>query len=371
VRAFLAAVLVTAAACSAAGAASEELRARVSPKPTTIASRTWTPTITLSDRGRPAAARLALTIRKGSTRRTFRPRAQRRGSYRARATFPADGRWSWALTGRGRTLARGAISVSTRVTFDLPYDLALEPDGTILFLDRARVLALDGGRVRVHTRTSSEELTGMDRLADGTLFVTDFPANRILRIDPAGRVTPVAQVQAPADVVADDSGRTLWVASIAEGVGVFRVDVASGRVEPFADPDNPHGIDRAPNGDLFVQDGNAVSRMDSTTGALTPFASVGATNLHVAADGSVYGVEGRPSGGRVVRIAPNGTVTTVAGTGMLGPHRDGPALGIGVLPSAVVTAPDGGVLFTQVQPVAAVRRVDPATGLVRTLARGS
>ena len=54
----------------------------------------------------------------------------------------------------------------------------------------------------------------------------------------------MARVAAPADLVADDTGRTLWVASIADGVGVFRVDVASGRAEPFADPDNPHGIDR-------------------------------------------------------------------------------------------------------------------------------
>lgn len=369
-RAAFVAVVLLATACSSATASSEELRARVSPAPAAFASRTWTPTIALTDRGRPAAARLALTIRKGSTHRTFRPRAQRRGSYRARVTFPSDGRWSWALTARKRTLARGAISVSTRVTFDLPYDLALEPDGTILFLDRSRVLALDSGRVRVHARTASDELIGMDRLADGTLFVTDFPGDRILRIDPTGRVTPVARVEAPADLVSDATGATLWVASIADGVGVFRVDVASGRVEPFADPENPHGIDRTADGDFFVQNGRAVSRMDGGTGALTPFANADAIKLHVALDGSVYGIEGSPSGGRVVRIAPDGTVTTVAGTGSLGPHRDGPALEIGVLPSAVLTAPDGAVLFTQVQPVAALRRVDPATGRVSTLARG-
>jgi streptogramin lyase len=370
VRAFLAALLVTASACTAAGAAPEALRARVSPAPSALASRTWTPSIALTDRGRPAAARLTLTIRKGSTRRSIRPRAIRRGSYRARVAFPSDGRWRWALNGRGRTLARGAISVSTRVTFDLPYDLALEPDGTILFSDRSRVLALDSGRVRVYARTPSVELIGLDRIADGTLFVTDFPGNRILRIDPAGRVSPVARVEAPADLVSDDTGTTLWVASIADGVGVLRVDVASGRVEPFADPEGPHGIDRDPNGDFYVHDGHAVSRIDGDTGAVTQFANVDAINLHVAADGSVYGVEGSPSGGRVVRIASDGTVSTVAGTGSLGPHRDGPALEVQMLPSAVVVAPDGAVLFTQVEPVAAVRRVDPATGLVRTLARG-
>ena len=370
-RALLLAAAAVAASCTAASAAPEELRARVSPKPSTLSTRTWSPTIALTDRGRSASARLTLTVRKGTARRSFRPRALRRGTYRARVVFPGDGRWSWSLTAAERTLARGTISVSTRVTFDLPYDLAVTPDGAILFTDRSRVLALDpGGRVRVHVRTPSQELIGMDRLADGTLFVTDFPGNRILRIDPSRRVTAVARVEAPADLVSDASGTTLWVASIADGVGVFRVDVATGRVEPFADPENPHGIDRDPNGDFYVHDGHAVSRIDGDTRALTPFANVDAINLEVAADGSVYGVEGNPSGGRVVRIAPDGSVSTVAGTGRLAPHRDGPALELGVLPSAVKLAADGAVLFTQTQPIAAVRRVDPTTGRATTLARG-
>ncbi len=210
----------------------------------------------------------------------------------------------------------------------------------------------------------------MERLSDGTLFVTDFPGNRILRIDPSGRVSTVASVEAPADLVSDDSGTTLWVASIADGVGVFRVDVGSGRVEPFADPENPHGIDRDASGDFYVHDGHAVSRIDGDTAVVTPFASVDAFKLLVAPDGSVYGVEGSPAGGRVVRIALSGAVTVVAGTGSLAPHRDGAALEIGILPSGVALAADGAVLFTQVQPVRALRRIDPATGRVTTLARG-
>ena len=257
-------------------------------------------------------------------------------------------------------------------TFVLPYDLAFEPDGTILFLDRSRILARDArsGRVRVRARTSSSELVAMERLANGTLFVTDFPGNRILRVTRSGRVSTVARVQAPADLVADDRGTTLWVASIADGVGVVRVDVASGRVEPFAAPVQPHGIDRAPSGDFVVHDGKAVSRIEGDTGAVTRFANVDAFKLHVAPDGSVYGVTGNPSGGRVVRIAPDGEVTPVAGTGRLARHRDGPALKVGILPSSVLVTRNGDVLFTQVEPRAAVRRIDRTTGLVRTLALG-
>ena len=115
---------------------------------------------------------------------------------------------------------------------------------------------------------------------------------------------------------------------------------------------------------------DAVSRIDGDTGAVTPFAKADAIKLHVAADGSVYGVEGSPSGGRVVRIAPDGSVIDRgrhrlarpaprrARAGDPGPAERGRA------------RPDGAVLFTQVEPVAAVRRVDPTTQRVTTLARG-
>ncbi len=368
------ALVVAAAACVSAADEASKLRARVSPAPAVLATRAWSPTIGLSDRGKPVSARVALSIRQGAARRVFTARAtRRRGSYRVRVAFPADGRWSWAVTAGRETIARGAVTVSTEISFDLPYDLAVAPDGTVLFLDRSRVLALDPAtsRLRIHARaTPPSEFVALERLDDGTLFVTDFPRNLILRIDPAGRVSQVARVAAPADLVADAAGTTLWVASIADGTGVFRVDVASGRVEPFADPENPHGIDLDANGDFVVQDGHAVSRIDRETGALKPFANVDAIKLLVAADGSVYGVEGNPQGGRVVRIAPDGGVTAIAGNNTLGPHRDGPALEAQILPGSVQFANDGALLVTQTEPVAAIRRVDLATGRITTLVRG-
>ena len=366
------AFVVLVVAVVAAPASAKELRARVAPAPATLATQVWSPTVTLTRDGKPATARLALSIRKGGERRSFSPKAARRGTYRARVVFPSEGRWTWSLVAGGAVRARGVVTVSLRVGFDLPYDLAVVPDGTVLFLDRGRVLALDPAtqRVRVHVRTSSSELIAMERLADGTLFVTDFPGNRILRIDPAGRESTVARVLAPADLVVDASGATAWVASIADGVGVVRVDVASGRVEPFATPIRPHGIDSLRNGDFVVHDGASVSLIDADTGALTPFADVDAFKLVAMEDGSVLGVEGTPAGGRVVRISASGAVSTIAGTGSLGPHRDGPALAAQILPSAVEPDVGGSLLVSQIEPIPALRRVDLETGLISTLARG-
>jgi streptogramin lyase len=365
-------IAALAVACAPAAADTGGLRARVSPTPTSLTTDAWSPTIRLRNDGRPAAARLALTIRKSATRRSFTPRAQRRGLYRVRVRFPSNGRWSWRLTAGKQSLARGAISVSASLRFELPYDLTILDDGAVLFLDRSRILRLDPRtrRVSLFATTPSRELIAMERLADGTLFVTDFPANRILRVAPGGRSSVVAQVAAPADLVVDPSGRTIWAASIAPGVGVVRVDVATGRVEPFASVDAPHGIDRDPAGNFYVHDGHAISRIDGATGAVTRFADVDGIKLVVAPDGSLYGVVGSPAGGQIVRVAQDGTVTTVAGNGGLLPSKDGPALEAGMLPSAVQPGPDGSLIVTQGEPIPAIRRVDRPGGTITTLARG-
>jgi streptogramin lyase len=372
VRWLLPLAAAAAVACTSASPSTGGLRARIALTPTTLTTDTWSPMIRLRRDGRPAAARLVMTIRKGAARRSFGARAKRRGLYRVRVTFPSNGRWSWRLTAGKQVLAHDTISVSASLRFELPYDLAILDDGAVLFLDRGRILRLDprSRRVSLYATTPSRELIAMERLDDGTLFVTDFPANRILRVDPTGRSSVVAQVAAAADLVVDPSGRTIWAASIAPGVGVVRVDVATGRVEPFATAESPHGIDRDAAGNFYVHDGHAISRIDGATGAVTRFADVDGIKLVVAPDGSLYGVVGSPSGGQVVRVASNGSVTTVAGNGGLAPSKDGPALEAGMLPNAVQVARDGSLIVTQGEPIQAVRRVDRPGGTIKTLARG-
>jgi streptogramin lyase len=367
VRRILLAV-VALAACTSTASGADPLRARVSPAPATLATRTWTPTISLSSRGQAASARLTLTIRRSGLARTFAPRALRRGRYRVRVVFPGDGRWTWTVAASRRTLARGTIAVDTRVRFELPYDVALEPDGTILFPDRGRVLALDAAtrRVTVRATTPSDELVALVRHADGTLYGADLAGDRILRIDPSGRVSTAAAVRVPGDLVLHPDGATLWVVSL-EG-GVHRVDVASARVERAADAENSHGIDRAADGTLYFQDGRTVAQLrpDGSRRRLAPVDAI----KHVVAPEGVYGIVGDPSGGRVLRIGFDGTVTPVAGTGSLGPHRDGRALDAQILPSAIQLGPDGTLLMAQVYPVPAIRRIDLVAGTIETLALG-
>ena len=71
-----------------------------------------------------------------------------------------------------------------------------------------------------------------------------------------------------------------------------------------------------------------------------------------------------------MRISPSGRVVPVAGTGRLGPHRDGRALAAPMLPSALALAPDGTLLVAQIEPVPAIRRVNLTKGTIGTLALG-
>jgi hypothetical protein len=356
------------AASTSAASGSEGLRARVAPAPATLAAASWTPTIFLTENRRPASARIALTIRSGSVSRSFAPRALRKGRYRVRVVFPSVGRWTWTVAARGRTLARGAFTVTTLFPFELPYDLALEPGGAILFPDRGRILRWEPGtrRVRLHASVPSEEIVALVRHVDGTLYAADLSGGRIFRIDRSGRAAELAAVPAPGDLVLHPDGSTLWVGSLQDGV--YRVDVATGRVRRIAEADAPHGIDRDAAGSLYFQDGRTVHRL-APDGRRSLVAAVDAFKLLVTADG-IYGVTGDPSGGRVIRIARDGSVEAVVGTGTLGPHRDGRALDVQILPSAVQLAPDGSLLVAQVEPVPAIRRVDLAAGTIRTLVRG-
>lgn len=369
-RTTLVGLTLLAAACTSVGAASDSLRATVSPKPTVLRTNVWTPTVTVTKNGRPATARIVLRIRNGTVSRAFKARAMRRGSYRVRVAFPADGRWSWTVAAGKQTVARGAITVSRSVRFQLPFDLAVAPDGSIYFVDRGRVLVFDPQtrRVGIYATTQSNELVGIVRARDGTLYLADITGNRILRVDTARRVTVVAPIVVPGDLTMDANGTTLWAGSIENGV--FRIDIASGRVDLIDNAIGVHGIDRDRAGNLYVLDANKISRIDAVTGEKTLFADVDAGKILAAPDGTLYAGIGGPAGGQIVHVFPNGTVTPVVGTGSIGAHADGLALEAAILPAATQFAPDGALLVTQTQPIPAIRRVDLATGRITTLARG-
>jgi hypothetical protein len=337
----------------------------------------------------------------------------------------------------GETEAEPA-PVTAAPPLELPLDVEVDPDGRIFIADAAlhRVLRHDPatGETVVVAGTgvpgssgdggaaldaTLDEPVGLGLDANGNLYVADFPANRVRRIDPSGRITTLAgtgregwsgdggpaeraDLGLPAAAVVDPAGRYLVVPTL--GNYVRRIDLGVGTIETLAGDgtpattgeggpaveasvESPHGAAYDAGGDLYLPDGHVLRRIDAETGVIETVAGTGregasgdggaairaaldAAKLLVGPDGSLYLVGGDPDGGRIRRIAPDGTIETVVGTGTLGENGEGRlATEIGILPSDVALAPDGALVFSQTAPEPAVRRVDPVTGLVTTLVR--
>jgi hypothetical protein len=147
---------------------------------------------------------------------------------------------------------------------------------------------------------------------------------------------------------------------------------------------DPNGLAVLPDGGFLIADGDYVVRRVFPDGTITTVAGTGVQGF--SGDGGPataaqlnlpYSVAVTPDGGfliadsgnrRVRRVSPTGIITTVAGTGVPGSSGDGGAATAAQLndPTGLATTPDGGFLVADFFGNR-VRRVSP-TGVISTLA---
>jgi sugar lactone lactonase YvrE len=204
---------------------------------------------------------------------------------------------------------------------------------------------------------------GLARAGDGTLVIADTRNSRVRRVDPVtGVITTIA------------------------GTGV-RGYGGDGGPATAAVLNLPRAVAVTGAGDVLIADtdNQRIRRIDQVTGVITTIAGVGryghggdggpATAARLAspqalalgADGTVYVADTRNA--RVRRIDPGtGIVTTIAGTGAPGDGGDGgPATAARLsLPRGLTLGPDGS-LYVADAGAHRVRRVDPA-GVITTVA---
>lgn len=102
---------------------------------------------------------------------------------------------------------------------------------------------------------------------DGNLFVTDIPFGRIFRIDPAGEWTQMAEYDGePNGMKLLDSG-SLLITDYKNGL--MRLDIASGRVEPFLQRRNSERF-KGVNDLVFDAEGNLYFTDQGQTGLHDP-----------------------------------------------------------------------------------------------------
>jgi hypothetical protein len=263
-------------------------------------------------------------------------------------------------------------------SFPLPYDVEVGADGSAYVAgvtDHMVRRVWPDGTVTVVAGTGTAGSTGDGGPAtaaglnqpralalgsDGSLYIAECVGARVRRVSPAGIITTVAGT----------------------GTAGFLGD---GGPATAARLNCPHGLAVAADGTLYITDlfNNRVRRV-SPTGIITTFAGTGTAgflgdggpataarinntrNIALGPDGSLYLAD--YSNHRVRRIAPDGTITTVAGTGGASNTGDGgPATSAGVNGPAGVAVDDEGVLW--IATVSTIRRV-AANGTITTVAGG-
>ncbi|HEX6290918.1 MAG TPA: SMP-30/gluconolactonase/LRE family protein [Herpetosiphonaceae bacterium] len=268
---------------------------------------------------------------------------------------------------------------ATQAKLYLPYDVAPSADGSLYIADERNALIRRVGPDGIITTVAGTEgtagfsgdsgpainaqLNGPESVAlspDGSLYIADTRNNRIRRIGPDGIITTVV-------------GTATWGFSGDGGPAIN------------AQLDWPTDLSVAADGSLYIADaGNNRIRKVSPNGIITTVAGSGdwgfsgdggpALNaqfdwpqgIALAADGSLYIADAYND--RIRKVAPNGIITTVAGTDTDGFSGDGgPATAAELdYPHAVAVARDGSVYVSDYSN-RRVRRIGP-DGVIWTVA---
>jgi sugar lactone lactonase YvrE len=254
-----------------------------------------------------------------------------------------------------------------------------------------------------------EDVAGLAFQADGTLIVAGGETNRILRLTPDGKLSPFAgdgeedsadgpaaqaRFDGPEDVAVDGEGNVYVAEGGSDRIRAIapdgRVTTIAGGDDGFADGpgaqaqfDGPTAVAVDVAGNVFVADwGNSRVRKIAPDGTVSTLAGngdetfadgpggpAGAASFNapggVAVDthGNVYVADS--ANHRIRRIGRDGLVTTFAGNGRR-KVRDGAATRASFYyPTHVVCRPSGGLLVLDLG-CAGLRRVD-ADGQVTTL----
>jgi sugar lactone lactonase YvrE len=296
------------------------------------------------------------------------------GSYRARLVFPRAGRWMLVARAGSTRTRLGTVRVRRLppqpLAFSEPTSIDLEPAGTLLIVENN-----PGSLLRVDPRSghvtalvpSVNRPYAVVRAPSGTVFLTS--GNLLVRFS-AGSLATAARADSDIGPVAVARNGDVFYAT---STRVFRLPGGSGppvRVAgtgvaggagdggPAVDAQvsSPHGLALGADGALLIGDsGNdRVRRIDPATGVMTALASIAVPHgIDVAADGTIYVVEAESR--RIVHLSAGGSRL-----GLVGPAFQ--------LPYDVEVAPGGAVYVLEAGPLGRVRRVAP-DGTVTTVSR--
>ncbi len=225
----------------------------------------------------------------------------------------------------------------------------------------------------------------------GNLFIADVSA-RIRKVDPAGIITTVAQVRA-GDMAADRAGNLYFAEAYQVGrlapdgsidtiAGAARLPLYRGDVGPALSAwlVGPYGLALDPGGNLYLADGQRLRKVDTNgvihsvagcpcfgDGVPSTWAQVGSA-IGIVRDTNRNTYFSDQTAHMVRRIAPDGTVSTIAGNGEAGFSGDeGPATAARLAYPSGLALDDAGSLYIADEQNSRIRKVG-VDGVIRTVA---
>jgi RHS repeat-associated protein len=290
-------------------------------------------------------------------------------------------------------VAPAVITTVTQVSTGAPQGLAVTPDGSLYIshILGSGIIRMgpDGSIVTVASRTQVNAPLG---LAPGPGGIEE-----VIVFDPETGRTRTVQQPRPILYIAD-SGNQRILALITAGGSFFTIHVAGSGTRGFngddipatsAHLDTPQAVAWGRDGTLFIADsGNHRVRRVGPDGIITTVAGTGTpgfsgdggratqaqlnfpVGLALGPDGSLYIADSNNH--RIRRVRPDGTITTVAGTGVPGFNGDGGlATGAQLRFPLLVEASMDGTLFIADNGNARVRQVRPDGSIITVAGTGT
>jgi sugar lactone lactonase YvrE len=236
--------------------------------------------------------------------------------------------------------------------------LKVDPTGIITTVAGGGFSFSDG----IPAKTAAILPTGFGLDSAGNLYLSDFFTYSVRKVDTAGTITTIAGTGKSG--FSGDGGPALQAAFSFGADGSIAVD-SSGNIL-VADDGNGRIRKLDASQKVNTVAGNGLFHFSGDGGLATSATLDTPTGLAGDRAGNIYFTE--PFLSRIRRIAPDGTISVLAGTGVPGYSGDGgPALSANIgYPGYLAVAADGSVVFSD--ELNCVIRSINTTGVIRTIA---